>query len=50
VIGPDTTPMGEVKTPMQIYQGQLAATMAELLGFHFTAPQKILPPIETVVH
>jgi len=50
VIGPDTTPMGEVKIPMQIYQGQLAATMAELLGFHFTAPQKILPPIETVVH
>ena len=50
VIGPDTPPMGEVKTPMQIYQGQLAATMAELLGFHFTAPQKILPPIETVVH
>lgn len=48
VIGPDTKPVGEVKTPMQIYQGQLAATMAELLGFHYTAPQKILPPIESV--
>ena len=49
VIGPDTKPLGEVKTPMQIYQGQLAATMAELLGFHYTAPQKILPPIESVL-
>ncbi|MBZ5859394.1 alkaline phosphatase family protein [Flavihumibacter profundi] len=50
VIGPDTKPSGEVTKPMQIYQGQLAATMAELLGFHFTAPQKILPPVETVLH
>jgi hypothetical protein len=49
VIGPDTKPLGEVKTPMQIYQGQLAATMAELLGFHYTAPQKILPPINSVL-
>lgn len=51
VIGPDTTPVGEVKKPMQIYQGQLAATMAEFLGFHYTAPapQKVLPPIENVL-
>ncbi|HSB94096.1 MAG TPA: alkaline phosphatase family protein, partial [Flavitalea sp.] len=45
VIGPDTKPLGEIKTPMQIYQGQLAATVAELLGFHYTAEQRILPPI-----
>jgi hypothetical protein len=50
VMGPDTKPSGEQTQPMQIYQGQLAATMAELLGFHFTAPQKILPPIENVLH
>ena len=50
VMGPDTTPKGEVNQPMQLYQGQLAATMAELLGFHFTASQKILPPIENVLH
>jgi hypothetical protein len=51
VIGPDTKPIGEVKTPMQIYQGQLAATMAEMLDFHFTAPapQKILPPIDCLL-
>jgi hypothetical protein len=50
VIGPDTSPHGEINLPMQIYQGQLAATMAELLGFHFSAPQKILPPIISVLH
>jgi len=50
VMGPDTSPLGEVNKPMQLYQGQLAATMAELLGFHFTAPQKILPAIENVLH
>ena len=49
VIGPDTRPLGEIKTPMQIYQGQLAATIAEFLGFHYQAPQKILPPIEAVL-
>jgi hypothetical protein len=50
VMGPDTTPLGEVTEPMQLYQGQLAATMAEFLGFHFTAPQKILPPVDEVLH
>jgi hypothetical protein len=50
VMGPDTTPLGEVTEPMQLYQGQLAATMARFLGFHFTAPQKILPPIDEVLH
>jgi hypothetical protein len=24
--------------------------MAEFLGFHFTAPQKILPPVDEVLH
>lgn len=50
VMGPDSTPLGEVQQPMQLYQGQLAATMAELLGFHFTAPHQILPAIENVLH
>jgi len=34
-IGPDLKPMGEVKTPMQLYQRQLAATFAKLLQFNF---------------
>ena len=51
IIGPDTKPFGEMSTNAQLYQGQLAATMAALLGFHYTAPtnQKILPPILSVL-
>ncbi len=37
VLGPDTAPMGEVSTKQVIYQKQLAATFASLLGFEFTA-------------
>lgn len=50
IMGPDTKPLGEVTQPVQLYQGQLAATMAALLGFHFTAPQKILPAVDEVLH
>lgn len=49
VIGPDSSPLGEVSTPGQIYQGQLAATMAALLGFNYAPPQKVLPKIESVL-
>ncbi|HXB46074.1 MAG TPA: alkaline phosphatase family protein [Puia sp.] len=34
-IGPDTKPLGEVKTASTLYQKQLAPTIAALLGFHF---------------
>lgn len=50
VIGPDSSPLGEVAGPLQLYQGQLAATMAALLGFHFAPPQKVLPVIDSVLH
>lgn len=36
VMGPDTKPMGEMKTDQQIYQDQFAATVAKLLGFNYT--------------
>jgi hypothetical protein len=50
VIGSDTKPSGEVRGPMQLYQGQLAATMAALLGFHYAPPaQRVLPVIEAVM-
>jgi len=35
VIGPDTSPAGEVSTHTQLYQKQWAPTMAALLGFQF---------------
>ncbi len=47
-IGPDTKPLGEVKTPSVLYQKQLAATFASLLGFHFTAEHPVAAPIERV--
>ena len=32
VLGPDIQPAGELRTPGQVYQRQLAATIAALLG------------------
>ena len=48
VIGPDTNPVGEVKTPDQLYQKQIAATIAKLLGFNFTANHPVADPINSV--
>ncbi len=47
-MGPDTPPLGEVATHTQLYQGQVAATIAALLGIPYAPPQKTLPPIESV--
>lgn len=47
-IGPDTKPLGEVKTSGQLYQQQLAASFAALLGFHFTAEHPVAEPISTL--
>jgi hypothetical protein len=48
VMGPDTAPLGEVKTAGQLYQKQIAATLAKLLGFTFTAAHPIADPITSV--
>jgi bisphosphoglycerate-independent phosphoglycerate mutase (AlkP superfamily) len=45
VIGPDTAPSGEIKTEGQLYQKQIAATIAQLLGFTFKANHPIADPI-----
>jgi hypothetical protein len=47
VMGPDTKPVGEVKTPVQLYQKQIAATIARLLGMNFTANHPVADPITT---
>jgi len=36
VMGPDTNPLGEMKTKEQIFQTQYAKTIAGLLGFDYT--------------
>jgi len=47
-IGPDTKPLGEIKKDSQLYQQQLAATFAKLLGFTFTAAHPVADPIESI--
>ncbi|MGC4102624.1 alkaline phosphatase family protein [Ferruginibacter sp.] len=47
-IGPDTKAMGEIKTAGVLYQKQLAATFAQLLGLTFTADHPVADPIESI--
>lgn len=49
VIGPDTTPLGEVKTSGQLYQKQYAATIAALLGLKFTPKHTVAEAIAPVL-
>jgi hypothetical protein len=48
VIGPDTKPLGEIKTAGQLYQKQIAATIAQLLGFTFTGNHPVADPINSI--
>jgi hypothetical protein len=47
-IGPDTKALGEIKKPETIFQDQLAATFAQLLGYSFTAEHPVAPPIRSI--
>ncbi len=47
-IGPETKPMGEITSNKVLYQEQLAATFAKLLGFTFTANHTVAAPIESI--
>jgi hypothetical protein len=49
VIGPDSPSLGEVATTGQIYQKQLAPTIAKLLGFQFVPKGGPVPPIDTII-
>ncbi len=49
VIGPDTAPTGEVKTEGQLYQKQIAATIAKLLGFNFITNHPVGNPINSIL-
>ncbi len=48
-LGPDTPPMGEVKAEQQLYQNQLAATVASLLGVEWKTETKKGDAIRTVM-
>lgn len=47
VIGPDTPPLGEVRTPMQLWQKQFAQTAAHFMGLEFRRRRKVAPAIAT---
>ena len=50
VLGPDTPPTGEQRGPAPpLYQHQLAATLARLLGVPYTNPRPIGPAIAAVL-
>ncbi len=48
VMGPDTEPLGEIKTAGQLYQKQFASTIAGFLGFQFTANHTVASPVASV--
>jgi len=47
-IGPDTKPLGEIKTAGLLFQKQLAATFATILGFNFKSNNEVATPIESI--
>lgn len=49
VMGPDTSPAGEVSTHNQLYQKQWAPTIAALLGFQFRPDHGTAEPVTTVL-
>lgn len=49
VIGPDTPPIGEMKTEVQLFQNQIAKTAAKFLGFDFQNGKEIGKEVLTVM-
>ena len=47
VIGPDTPPSGMITVPQQLYQNQVAATVARFLGLRYTNERQVGKTIET---
>lgn len=46
MLGPGITPIGEIRTPGQIYQKQIASTIAQLLGQDFKTNHRTGKPID----
>ncbi len=49
VLGPDSAPAGEVKKEGQLYQRQVATTVASLLGFDFKPKHPVMEPVQTAI-
>jgi hypothetical protein len=48
-IGPKIAPKGEIKTASQLYQKQIAQTIAKIMGYTFTAPHPVANEITEVL-
>ncbi|TAH04562.1 MAG: phosphoglyceromutase [Sphingobacteriales bacterium] len=48
-IGPKVPALGEVRTEMQLFQKQIAATIAKSLGFTFITTHPVAAPIESII-
>jgi len=48
-LGPDTPALGEMKTDQQLYQNQIAKTLASILGLNYPSDRKPGEAIDTVV-
>ncbi|MFA6058453.1 MAG: alkaline phosphatase family protein [Taibaiella sp.] len=46
IVGPGISPLGEMKTDAILYQKQIAATIAALLGQHFSCEHSVGNPID----
>ncbi len=47
-IGPDMPAVGEMGNDQQLYQGQIAATLAKFLGLDYVAEHPVMPVINTL--
>lgn len=48
-MGPEIAAKGEIKTDSQLYQKQIAQTIAKIMGYTFTAPHPVAEEISEVV-
>ncbi len=49
VVGPDTPTLGEVKTSIQLYQNQIAKTLAASLGLNYTNERPVGEVVQTAL-
>ena len=47
-MGPDTPALGEVSSDSQVWQGQIAATIAQFLGLDYRCEHPVMPAISTM--
>jgi len=47
IMGPDTPPSGMISVPQQLYQNQIAATLARFLGLEYKNDRPVGKPIKT---